>query len=647
TATTEAPTVLTCPRYKEVTVSLRAAVAASGNATVTFNLAGTALNVADYTITPAFVTFTNGDNTTKNITVRINDDATVESPETIVLTYTISGLGVVAGAGNQTHTVTITDNDLAPVINNNGSITILSQNFDGAVTGWSGGSFLNPAGANVWTISSNGGAGITGGAAHITDTATANAYTYDNTSASEALLISPFMTTTGGTNLTLSFKYKCEGELFAGTYWDYGRVMYALQATPNTFTTITDGGGMPYRFQGTPNATTATIPLPAALANATFRLGFRWSNDDVDGTPPPFLVDEVLVTTDATRIESTVSQPVTENVFSSQDVYLKSSADGQLLARIQNANADIGCLTATLLQAGNTRVSILTNNGQPYFRTEKVIQITPTVANSTVTYQGTIYFTTAELQAWIDAGVPVSTLKILKVTDGTNLGGLLNFSNAEVITPVFSDQSANGYYAYTGNFTGFSQFMLVSPTTILPVELISFEAKAVRKSIVLNWSTSQELNNKGFAIERSSDATNFEKIGWVDGKITTNVRTDYNYTDIYVQPGVTYYYRLRQTDLDLREKLSMVRQARIDRGGVTLTVNPNPATDQLNLFISGATVPADVSLVNMQGQLIRKWSQVNASSLPYKLNISGVASGLYILRVQLPDELLVEKILVR
>ncbi|HEY6502455.1 MAG TPA: zinc metalloprotease, partial [Chitinophagaceae bacterium] len=47
TATTEAPTVLTCPRYKEVTVSLRAAVAASGNATVTFNLAGTALNVAD------------------------------------------------------------------------------------------------------------------------------------------------------------------------------------------------------------------------------------------------------------------------------------------------------------------------------------------------------------------------------------------------------------------------------------------------------------------------------------------------------------------------------------------------------------------------------------------------------------------------
>ncbi|MBL7742847.1 MAG: T9SS type A sorting domain-containing protein [Chitinophagaceae bacterium] len=643
TATNETPTVLTCPRYKEVTVSLKAAIAASGNATVTFVKGGTATDVADYTITPSSVSFTNGDNATKNITVRINDDATVESAETIILTYTISGSGVVAGAGNQSHTITITDNDQAPVINNNGTLTVFSQNFDGAVSGWSTGSFIGTPGVNVWTISGNGGAGITGGSAHITNNTGTNLLNYDNTSTSDVILISPFMTTTGGANLTLSFKYKSEGEFDGSTYWDYGRIMYSLDGS--VFSTILNGAN-PYRFQGATAATTATIPLPAALNNTTFKLGFRWTNDNLDGTPPPFLIDEVVVSTDATRIESTVSQPVTENVFSNQDVYLKSSADGQILARIQNANADIGCLTATLTQAGNTRVAVTTNTGG-YLRTEKVIQISPAVANTSVTYTGTLYFSTAELQAWINAGVPLNTLKILKVTDGTSLASTLNASNSQIITPTFSDQSASDYYAFTGNFTGFSQFMLASPTISLPVDLLTFEAKALKKSIVLNWSTSQELNNKGFAIERSADGTGFEKIGWVDGRITTNSRTDYTYTDNFVQPGILYYYRLRQTDIDERTKLSMTRQARIVESGVSLTVTPNPATAVVNLFISGSAVPADIQLMNMQGQLVRKWSQVNASAAPAKLNISGLAGGVYMLQVQLPAEKLVEKVIIR
>ncbi|MBL7737872.1 MAG: T9SS type A sorting domain-containing protein [Chitinophagaceae bacterium] len=643
TATNENPTVLTCPRYKEVTVSLKAAIAASGNATVTFVKGGTGTDVADYTITPSSVSFTNGDNTTKNITIRINDDATVESAETIVLTYNITGGGVVASSVNQTHTITVTDNDLAPVINNNGTITVFSQNFDGAVSGWATGSFIGTPGVNVWTISANGGAGITGGSAHITNNTGTNFLDYDNTSTSDVVLITPFMTTTGGTNLTLSFKYKSEGEFDGTTYWDYGRIMYSLDG--NNFVTITNGA-TPYRFQGTPAATTANIPLPALLSSTTFKIGFRWTNDNVDGTPPPFLIDDVVVSTDATRIESTVSQPVTENVFSNQDVYLRSTADGQVLARIQNANVDIGCLTATLTQAGNTRVAVTTNTGG-YLRTEKVIQVSPSVANTSVTYTGTLYFSTAEVQAWIDAGVPLNTLKILKVTDGTSLASTLNSTNSQIITPTFSDQSAFGYYAFTGNFTGFSQFMLASPNISLPVDLLTFEARPVRKSILLNWSTSRELNNKGFAIERSADGTRFEEIGWVDGKITVNTQTDYVFTDNFVQPGVLYYYRLRQTDIDERTKLSMIRQARIDESGLSLTVTPNPATDILNVFISGSTIPADVQLLNMQGQLVRRWSQVNASAAPAKLNISGLAGGVYMLHVQLPAGKMVEKIIVR
>ncbi len=647
TATTEAPAVMTCPRYKEITISLKAAISASGNATVTFTKGGTATDIVDYSISPASVTFTNFDNTTKIITVRINDDALAESAETIILAYTISGSGVVAGAGNQSHTITITDNDLTPVINNNGSIVLLSENFESGTAlplGWSKSSFAAPGNLNVWTISANGGAGITGNAAHITNNTGTNVLNYDVNSESLPFLATPVLATTGAPNPVLTFKYKVNGEIDAGTIYDYGTVLYTLNGT--NYFQVTDGVGNPYELQGVLTAATATIPLPAILHNAVFKLAFLWVNDGSFGNQPPFVIDDIVVSTDATRIESTASQPVTENVFSSQDVYLKSAADGQVLARIQNADANIGCLTAVVSQAGTTRVAVNTNTGS-YFRTEKVIQLSPAIANTSVTYQGTLYFSAAELQPWVTAGVPLNTLKILKVADGTSLASTLNFSNSAIITPTFSDQSVSGYYAYTGNFTGFSQFMLASPNIALPVQLLAFEASVVRKSIVLNWSTSQELNNRGFGIERSTDGINFDKIGWADGRITTNTRTDYNYTDNYVQPGVTYYYRLRQTDIDAREKLSIIKQAKISLGGISLTVSPNPATDHVNLFISGSGATAEISLLNMQGQLVRKWSQVNASAAPYKLTISGLAGGLYMLQVQLPEQKLVEKVLIR
>lgn len=640
----EAATGSTCPGFRDISVNILVFAAASGSATLNFTKGGTATDNVDYMITPSTVTYNNGDNLPKTVAIRIWDDGLVETSETLTLGYTITGTGVVAGSGNQTFSLTITDNDVATTIDNNGSITLFSQNFEsGSIPGWQTGSFIGTPGVNVWTLSANGGAGITGISAHITNDVTNRPLNYDNTSTSDVILMTPFMSTTGAPNPTLSFKYKSEGELFMGTYFDFGRLMYTLNGT--NFFTITDGGGVPYRFQGTPAATTATIPLPAALTNATFKIGFRWTNDDVDGTPPPFLIDDVLVTTDATRVESAASQPVTVNIFNNQDVYLKSSADGQVIARIQNANANIGCLTANVTQAGTGLIALNTNGGS-FFRTEKVIQLTPATPNSSVLYTATFYFSTAELAAW---GGSISTLKLMKVADGVNLASTLNTSNAQIITPIFSNQSASGYYAFTGTFTGFSQFMLVSPNANLPVDLITFEAKAIRKSILLSWSTAQEMNNKGFAIERSltGNANDFENIGWVDGKINSNSRSDYNYTDHFVQPGVTYYYRLRQTDMDNRYEFSITRQARIEEKGVALTVTPNPASDHVSLFISGATAKAEVTLLNMQGQLVRKWSQVNASAAPYRLSINGLSSGVYMLQVQLPNEKLTEKLVIR
>jgi hypothetical protein len=207
---------------------------------------------------------------------------------------------------------------------------------------------------------------------------------------------------------------------------------------------------------------------------------------------------------------------------------------------------NIGCVTASVTSAGTGLTALATTSGS-YFRSDKVIQVSPASANTTATYQITLYYTTAELAIW---GTNATLLKILKVKDGVSLASTLNTSNSQLFNCTVDDQrTLKGYASFTANVTGgFSQFILVSPTITLPVINFVFEANPYGKNIQLNWSTSMENNNKGFIIERSKDAITYEHIGWINGMGNSNQVSRYKYLDNFVQPNVLYYYRLRQTD---------------------------------------------------------------------------------------------------
>jgi Pregnancy-associated plasma protein-A/Secretion system C-terminal sorting domain len=642
TTITETGTTGTYPRYKDLSVIINVENKATGAATLTINPGGTAINNFHYQLLTPSVVFANGDDS-KVVTVRIFDNAQVDGSRTLSLGYSIAGSGVVAGPSAQTLTITITDDDNITV--GNVPTTLLSQNFEGSVAGWS--VFKSTGMPNSWVASNMGDAGGSGNCAYISNsTSTPFANTYTKTTAGAAVLRTPLINATGVSDMHLTFKYKIWGEDDGTQSYDRGIAMYATAAASSSFVQISAPGTGPYAGTTSIISGAPVINMPnGTFANNSFYLAFYWENDDFGGDDPAFNIDDIVLTgtTVGTGVENAVSSSYGFDVRSASATHHFRSTNNKIIADINNPNANLSGITVSVTQAGTSTTAVTTSVGS-YFRTNKVIQITPAVANTTVTYQATLYFTTAELATW---GASIPNLKILKVKDGTNLAGVLNSSNSELITPVFSDQSSLGYYTYTGNFTGFSQFMLVTPTLILPVELISFDAKAVRHSIALNWSTSQELNNKGFAIERSTNGVTFEKIGWLDGHINSSTRIDYAYTDNYVQTGIIYYYRLRQTDIDLKEKLSVTRQARIDDGGVVLAVSPNPAKDQLKLFISGSARAADVDLVNMQGQVVRRWRQVNASSAPLPLDISGLAAGLYMLQVQLPESRLAEKIILQ
>lgn len=586
-----------CPKYRDYTINIGVFCAAVGNATINFSKAGSATDLLDYELLTNSVTYVNGESAGKQITLRVFDDGNIEPNETIVLTYTIVGAGVVPAANSQTLTVTIADNDVAPVnISLTGEATIFSENFNAATSlpsGWTT-TVITGGTINQWVVSVNGGVDFNGNAAHITNNTTTNAVAYNTTTTSDNAVVSPFINAVGKSNLTLTFKFKFNGE----SGYDYGRLEYSLNGT--TFVLIEGSTTSPY--VGVTALTTRTILLPAACNNTNFKLRWRFTCDDIDGVNPPFIIDDISIIASSTAIASAAATTQTFSVSPGNETYFITNPGNSLIAKTNNLNENVGCITASIFEAGLGQVTLNTAGGV-FQRSSKVISITPATANNTVTYEASLYFTNAELAIW---GANKLNLKILKVNEGVNLSTSITGTQGTLISPTIIDNSATGgYVEYKGNFTGFSKFLLVSSATVLPITLLNFEASIQQKNAALKWSTSQEIDNTGFNIERSTDGTNFKNIGWVVGNGTSNVVNHYNFIDNDLQAGTVYYYRLKQVDVNNRFSFSKIISLQYNGSFVDIaTILPNPIKDVLQIKLSKKWQNVEYSIYDAAGRLI-------------------------------------------
>jgi hypothetical protein len=133
--------------------------------------------------------------------------------------------------------------------------------------------------------------------------------------------------------------------------------------------------------------------------------------------------------------------------------------------------------------------------------------------------------------------------------------------------------------AWAATFNGEQDvyYSYINDTTIVPVELVSFSAFTAADVVTLNWSTSTELNNHGFEIDRSTDKRNWRTIGFREGKGTTSEPQLYSYSDILDIVSSKLYYRLKQIDFNGEFKYSDIVEVEIAPSEFTLSQNfPNP-----------------------------------------------------------------------
>lgn len=161
----------------------------------------------------------------------------------------------------------------------------------------------------------------------------------------------------------------------------------------------------------------------------------------------------------------------------------------------------------------------------------------------------------------------------------------------------------------------------------LPVQWLSFTAEAVEKAAELNWQVIQDESHAGFAIERRSDGQpEWQSIGYLE-RTGDNDEAAYNYTDLSVREGKTYYYRLRQEDEDGSYAYSPVRTVIFTRGGAEVFVSPNPTTGFIDVR-TGEDAPQELSyrLFSPLGQIIRDGSLTGHQA---RVNLQGLPAGVY------------------
>jgi hypothetical protein len=140
-------------------------------------------------------------------------------------------------------------------------------------------------------------------------------------------------------------------------------------------------------------------------------------------------------------------------------------------------------------------------------------------------------------------------------------------------------------------------YRVIVDNVVLPLTLLSFDAKALNNSKVkLTWSASEDNNSVGYEIQHSPDGRDWEYVAFVSASQSGGTH-QYEMVDNNPYKG-TSRYRLRLTELSSQSRYSEVRIVKITDLSALITISPNPATSKATVTIANA-VSGDIARIRV------------------------------------------------
>ena len=165
----------------------------------------------------------------------------------------------------------------------------------------------------------------------------------------------------------------------------------------------------------------------------------------------------------------------------------------------------------------------------------------------------------------------------------------------------------------------------------MPVSLINYTATRNGSTVLLKWTTTYESNSKGFELQRSVGNGDYETIASIATKADQGnsfVLLNYDYRDNNATTQ-TSMYRLVQIDNDGTRKIHAIKVVQGQSAGNKLHVYPNPSLNGQVTLGLGNTNSKDITVVSLQGKVIKVWNSFSLDTLV----VTNLESGMYVVQV--------------
>ena len=256
--------------------------------------------------------------------------------------------------------------------------------------------------------------------------------------------------------------------------------------------------------------------------------------------------------------------------------------------------------------------------------------LSPGYSPGTLTFSGSKDFSKSTMDIELN-GAGTTEYDRINITGTATLGGTLALTinntpaSGDDMTIITATSIMGTFSSVTGLPAGWNIVYESSTVKLIynnpmPVNLVSFNVKAVGSVIKLDWRTASEVNNAGFYIERSTDGFTWKDIGFLDGNATTSTVRYYAFGDETPMPGINYY-RLRQIDFDGKTEYSRIQGVRFIDPQQTITVWADAARQA---HIQTNSIIGQVTVYDLSGRILMVSKEAT-------LNLSGVQSGMLLL----------------
>ncbi|MBK9196438.1 MAG: T9SS type A sorting domain-containing protein [Flavobacteriales bacterium] len=226
--------------------------------------------------------------------------------------------------------------------------------------------------------------------------------------------------------------------------------------------------------------------------------------------------------------------------------------------------------------------------------------------------------TASDLRLLVDADLDGTFADETPISGATLVSGsLYRFSNTNALV----------------NNAAFTLGTINPENTPLPIELVSFTAMAVdRTTVRLDWSTASESDNDHFTVERSSVEDVWSTVATIEAVGNSSTLAEYTTEDRGVPSG-TYFYRLRQTDVDGTSTTSHVVAVELSNELANgPLVFPNPGNGPFTVqFESVPAQPVQLTLFDQVGRVVAMRREEPSNLIVF--DPMGIAPGSYLLQV--------------